>query len=228
MAARESVLQRARKSGEASLAQSIGKKTLPARLLRALVAGYLVLWALLAIAPRHRADWFVENLLVFALGAFLIWARRRLQFSTLAYTLIFAFLVLHTIGAHYTYSETPIGDWLRDSLSLERNHYDRFVHFCYGLLMYLPIWEVIRKTAHVGRAWSSAFTIASIVFFSSFYEILEWCAAQILSPDTAMAYLGTQGDVFDAQKDMLLAMAGGVLAFVAQLLANRRRPIPRR
>ena len=206
------------------MVQSIGNEALSARLLRVLVAGYLVFWALLAIAPKHRADWFVENLLVFALGAFLLWSRRRLHFSTLSYTLIVAFMVLHTIGAHYTYSETPAGDWLRDLLSLQRNHYDRFVHFCYGLLMFQPIWEIIRKAAHVGRAWSSAFAVVSIVFFSSFYEILEWGAAQILSPDTAMAYLGTQGDVFDAQKDMILALAGAVLALLVQRLANRWRP----
>lgn len=205
------------------MVQSIGNEALSARLLRVLVAGYLVFWVLLAIAPRHRADWFVENLLVFALGAFLLWSRRRLHFSTLSYTLIVAFLVLHTIGAHYTYSETPAGDWLRDLLSLERNHYDRLVHFFYGLLMFQPIWEIIRKAAHVGRAWSSAFAVVSIVFFSSFYEILEWGAALILSPDTAMAYLGTQGDVFDAQKDMILALAGGVLALLVQLLATRWR-----
>lgn len=206
------------------MVQSIGNEALSARLLRVLIAGYLVFWVLLAIAPKHRADWFVENLLVFALGAFLLWSRRRLHFSTLSYTLIVAFMVLHTIGAHYTYSETPAGDWLRDLLSLQRNHYDRFVHFCYGLLMFQPIWEIIRKAAHVGRTWSSAFAVVSIVFFSSFYEILEWAAAQILSPDTAMAYLGTQGDVFDAQKDMVLALAGAVLALVVQVLANRWRP----
>ena len=92
--------------------------------------------------------------------------------------------------------------------------------------MFQPIWEIIRKAAHVGRAWSSAFAVVSIVFFSSFYEILEWGAALILSPDTAMAYLGTQGDVFDAQKDMILALAGGVLALLVQLLAIRWRRTP--
>ena len=214
--------------GKSSAAQAIRNKARSALLLRVLVAGYLVFWVFLAIAPRHRADWFVENLLVFALGGFLLWTRRRLQFSTLSYCLIIAFLALHTIGAHYTYSETPAGDWLRNLLSLERNHFDRFVHFCYGLLMFLPIWEIIRKAAHVGRAWSSAFAVVSIVFFSSFYEILEWGAAKILSPDTAMAYLGTQGDVFDAQKDMLLALAGAVLALAVQLFANRWRRQPKR
>ena len=105
------------------------------RVLQALVAWLVGLWLLTAIAPFNRFDWLLENLLVFIYGALLVATYRRFQFSNLSYALFALFLSLHLVGAHYTYAETPFGFWLQDQLDLSRNHYDRIVHFAFGLLL---------------------------------------------------------------------------------------------
>jgi putative membrane protein len=178
---------------------------------RALLAFYLVLWVVTAIAPRYRFDWFLEQLLVFAFAIFLATTHSRLRFSTGAYVLMTVFLSLHTIGAHYTYSETPIGVWMQDLFGFERNHYDRVVHFSFGVLMYHPLREIARRAAGIRTAWSYVFAFTAVLTFSAIYEIMEWCVAVIVSPEAALAYLGTQGDVFDAQKDAALAATGAIL-----------------
>ena len=191
--------------------------------IRLLVIGYGVFWAALAIEPKHRADWLLENLLVFAFAGFLFLTRKTIPFSTVSYCLMTAFLALHAVGAHYTYSETPIGYWIQDWLSQDRNHYDRFIHFGFGLLMFYPVRELVTLTTRVRGAAASIFAYCGIVFFSTVYEILEWVTAQIVSPETAMAFLGTQGDVFDAQKDSALAMIGALIAAGITAARNGRR-----
>ena len=188
-----------------------------------LVIGYGVFWTALAIAPKHRSDWLLENLLVFAFAGFLFLTRKTIPFSTLSYGLMIAFLALHAVGAHYTYSETPIGYWIQDWLSQDRNHYDRVIHFGFGLLMFYPVRELVTLTTRVRGTAASVFAYCGIVFFSTIYEILEWATAQIVSPETAMAFLGTQGDVFDAQKDSALAMIGALIAAGMTVALNRRR-----
>ena len=191
------------------------------RILPALWVLFGVLWLLLAIAPFDRFDWLLENLLVFALVIFLIGTRRTLPLSTVSHVLILAFLVLHTIGAHYTYSETPIGIWYQEVFATERNHYDRTIHFAFGLMMFCPIREIVDMTAQPKPGWSTIFAVTSVVFFSAVYEIIEWVTAELVSPEAAMAYLGTQGDAFDAQKDAVLAFVGSILAALGMGLWRR-------
>ena len=119
-----------------------------------LLAAYAVLWLAAAIAPVDRGTWLLENLLVFAVLALLAANHGRFVFSNLSYCLIFAFLALHSVGSHYTYSEVPAGFWLRDALGLERNHYDRFVHFAFGLLLAYPLREMVLRVVHAHRVWS--------------------------------------------------------------------------
>ena len=183
------------------------------RFLQGLTALFAIIWLVGAIAPMNRFDWFLENLLVFIAVALLGRFYRTRQLSDLSYFLIVVFLVLHTIGAHYTYSKTPPGFWLQDALSLERNHYDRVIHFTFGALIFYPVRETLVRFVGAERRLS-AFTAFTVIATSSvFYEILEWIVAAIVSPEAAMAYLGTQGDVFDAQKDSTLAIAGAIVAF---------------
>lgn len=190
-------------------------ETVNSRPCRAIAAGYAVVWAVAAISPHNRFDWLLENLLVFVCVGCLVVGHRRRPLSDRSYFLIAIFLSLHAVGAHYTYSLTPPGAWLQDALALDRNPYDRFVHFCFGLLLVLPMREIVLRRVRARGCWRAALPLGVIVAFSAVYEMLEWGAAMLISPDAAMAFLGTQGDVFDAQKDGALATAGAALGLVA-------------
>jgi putative membrane protein len=137
---------------------------------------------------------------------------------------------LHTIGSHYTYSEVPFGDWARDVFGLARNPYDRMVHFSFGLLMLRPLRELaIRQPHSLGRFALAYLSAASVALWSTLYEIIEWMTAAIVDPAAGTAFLGTQGDVWDAQKDTLVACTGALVALVIEAWSSRRslegRPI---
>jgi len=194
------------------------------RLLQGLTAAYGLWWLFLAIMPYDRFDWLLENLLVFLFVGLLAVSYRRFPFSDLSYLLIAIFLALHAVGAHYTYSKAPVGWWMTEALGWERNHFDRVVHFLFGLLCAYPLREtVMRSCGAVGwRAGLLAFAV--VLAFSSAYEMLEWGVAMVLSPEEALAFLGTQGDVFDAQKDTTLATVGSALSLVLLPRLEARKP----
>ncbi len=185
---------------------------------------FVAIWAVLAIAPWYRQDWLLENLLVIVAIPVLAATARTLRFSNLAYTCIFVFFVLHVIGAHYTYSEVPWRAWLHLQEAgtgpgpANRNNYDRFVHFCYGLLMFPAVWELFAARASPQRIWRYLMPVTFLMAHSVVYELIEWGAAEIFGGDLGVAYLGTQGDEWDAQKDMALATAG-ILAGLLLTLA---------
>jgi putative membrane protein len=176
---------------------------------------FLGVWTALAIAPSHRAVWVLENLPVFVALPLAVVLYRRAPLSDRAYVQATIFLVLHAVGSHYTYSEVPLGDWARDALGLARNHYDRLVHFAFGSLMLRPIGELALRTLRGGgRLARIHLGIAAVVLWSAGYEITEWLVASVADPDAGIAYLGTQGDVWDAQKDVALACLGALVAGV--------------
>jgi len=193
------------------------------RPLQGMVAWLLLLWVLTAIRPWYPRDWLLENLLVFACAALLIATYRRFAFSNLSYGLFTVFLSLHLVGAHYTYAEVPFGFWLRDALALQRNPYDRIVHFAFGLLVAVPFREILQRAAGLKPSWAGFVTVTCVLGFSGFYEGLEAATAMTVSPELGAAYLGTQGDEWDATKDMMLALAGAVLAMAGVGLRRRRR-----
>jgi putative membrane protein len=176
-----------------------------------LLAWYVLWWSFLAIAPLDRKDWALENALALALVGTLIATYRRFRFSFLSYLLITLFMTLHAVGAHYTYAEVPLGFWLKDALSLSRNPFDRIVHFAFGLLLVYPLKELLMRTGRVRGFWSVYLPISGTLAQSGFFELVEGIVAQIVSPDLGAAYLGTQGDEWDAQKDMAAALVGAVL-----------------
>jgi len=169
-------------------------------------------WAVLAVAPRYRTSWLHENLLVFVAVPVLVLLHRRLRFSAATCTLLTLFLGLHLVGAHYTYSEVPLFDRLRDWGGYSRNHYDRVVHFAYGLLLAFPIRETFVKAAGLRGGWSWFWPLCFVMATSMAYEIIEWLFVLVADPSAGTAFLGAQGDPWDAQKDMTLATAGAVLA----------------
>ena len=192
------------------------------RLLQGLVLWLGIFWIVTALGPLDRRDWFLENLLVFAYAAVLILSYRKFTFSNLSYGLFTVFLSLHLIGAHYTYSEVPFGYWLQQALDLSRNHYDRIVHFAYGLLIAYPFREILLRAARVSIHWSYFLSVTAVLAFSAFFEILEAIVAIIVSPELGAKYLGTQGDEWDAQEDMLLAFLGAILAMLVTWLLHKK------
>jgi putative membrane protein len=181
-----------------------------------LFAAFVLIFAALAIAPSYREDWLLENLLVFIAVPLLVANYRRLRFSNFAYTCLFVFFVLHEIGAHYTYSEVPWRDWLAaltgGQVTLAgRNHYDRFVHFAYGLLLMPAVWELFERRAAPQGLWRWLMPLLFLMGHSVIYEMIEWLAAIRFGGELGVAYLGTQGDEWDAQKDMAFATLGAVL-----------------
>jgi putative membrane protein len=191
------------------------------RFLQALVGLYAGIWILLAIDPLNRTDWLLENALTVMFVAGLAVTYARFAFSDFSYLLIFLFMTLHAIGAHYTYAEVPLGYWLKGALGLSRNHFDRIVHFAFGLLLAYPIRELLLRQARVHTAWSYALAVTLVQACSDLFEIIESWVAQTVSPELGSAYLGTQGDERDAQKDMTAAFAGAVIAALAMFAAGR-------
>jgi putative membrane protein len=195
------------------------------KLLLALLTGLSVA---LAIAPHDRADWLLENALLFAGVGVLVAIRKTLPLSRLSYTLVFAFMCLHAVGAHYTYSLVPYDDWFRaltgrtlsSITGAERNQYDRLVHFSYGLLLAYPAREVFLRVADVRGFWGYYLPLDVVMATSMLYELVEWGAASAFGGDLGTAYLGTQGDPWDAQKDMALATLGAVIAMCVTAAVN--------
>lgn len=205
-------------------------KKLPGRGVRVAAAIYLVFWAALAISSSDRATWLIENALVLGL-AVLLWAvRRTFRFSDVSLYLILAFLTLHAVGSHFTYSEVPYDAWwsaltgnsLNEMFGWERNHFDRLVHFSYGLLLAYPIREFFLRVVEVRGFWGYFLPLDVTLSTSALYELIEWGAAEIFGGDLGMHYLGTQGDVWDAHKDMALAALGALIAILFIVAINRR------
>jgi putative membrane protein len=197
------------------------------RLLQVLVAWYAVVWIATAVSPLDRHDWFLENLLVFAMLALLIGTYRAFPLSDLSYLLITAFMTLHAVGAHYTYAQVPLGFWIQNAFGFSRNHFDRIVHFSFGLLMAYPIREMFLRVANARGFWAYYLPLDVTLAFSALYEIMEMAIATMVAPGTGDAWLGTQGDVWDAQKDMGLAALGALLCMcITALIRTLRAPRP--
>jgi putative membrane protein len=193
------------------------------RLLQGLTLWYALVWVVTAVRPRDRHDWVLENLLVVAAVALLVGTYRRFPLSDLSYLLITLFMTLHAVGAHWTYAEVPFGYWLRDVLGLARNPFDRLVHFSFGLLLAYPIREVFLRVANARGFWAYYLPFDVTLAFSAAYEIMEMVVATLVAPGTGAAWLGTQGDVWDAQKDMASAALGAVCCMVITAVVRRLR-----
>ena len=189
---------------------------------------FLVLWGMLAIDPHDRQDWALENALLVIFAAALVASFRWLPLSRISYTLIFVFLCLHSVGAHYTYAEVPYDAWaqtltgrsLNELMDWERNHFDRMVHFSYGLLLAYPVRELFLRVVNVRGFWGYFLPLDITMSTSMLFELFEWAVAEFVGGDLGIAYLGTQGDVWDAHKDMALASLGAAIAMAATMAVN--------
>lgn len=194
-----------------------------------LMAGVFVFaWLLAAWQPLFPADWALENVLSLLAAWWLLRRHRRAPLSNTAYTLLCVFGALHEIGSHYTYAEVPYDAWiaaltgasLNEALGFSRNHYDRLVHFLFGLLCYRALREVLAPA--VVPRWTWFAPVVAVAMVSMLYEQMEMFAALLFGGELGQAYLGTQGDVWDAQKDSAMALSGALLA-AAIAAATRRK-----
>lgn len=189
---------------------------------------WMVSIALSFWGAHFPADWYVEHILLLGVAPILWAIYKKLPFSRLSWTLVFLFLYFHELGAHYTYSEVPyeelVKSWLgfsiNETFGWERNQFDRAVHFLYGLLLAYPIRELFLSLANARGFWGYFLPLDVTLSSSALYELIEWAAAEVFAGDVGQAYLGTQGDVWDAHKDMLLATIGALIALLITMGVN--------
>ena len=167
-----------------------------------------------ALAPADRLTWWMEVFPALLGFVILLKTRERFPLTGLVYLLILIHSIILMVGGHYTYAEVPIGDWLRDLTSGERNNYDKLGHLAQGFIPVMIAREImIRKKVVASRGWLTFLLICVVLAVSAFYELIEWWAA-LLSAEAADAFLGTQGYVWDTQSDMFWALCGAVLALL--------------
>ncbi len=187
-----------------------------------LLVVFLATWVWAAIHPATPANWFHENIPVFIFVPIIIVIGQRFRLSKLSYLLITLFLILHLVGTHYNYGHVPFGYWLGDVLGIHRNMYDRLLHFLFGFLIAYPIREVFLRVAHAKGFWSYYLPLDVILSFSALFEIVEWLGVTNMTPEEGYLYIGGN-DPWDAQKDMLIAGAGALLAMLIIALIKRLR-----
>lgn len=187
-----------------------------------LVGVYLVEFVVLALNPVDRATWFVENLTVWIiLAVILILYALRIRFSNLAYALMFVLIYLHTIGGHWTFAMVPF-DWVTDFFGFSRNHFDRIAHFSVGFYAFaIAEWLWIKKLVS-GKFVLFTYPVFAIATIAMTYELIEWIYAALANPEAGIAYLGSQGDIWDAQKDMLADTLGAIFATTIFFLRGKR------
>lgn len=191
-----------------------------------LLVAYLCFFLVLAFNPVDRATWFVENLTVWIIvGTLGVLYWRGIRFSNAAYAMMAVLVFLHTLGGHYTFEKVPF-DWFTDLFGFERNHYDRIAHFTVGFYAY-PIAEWLSGRRLVANRFLlftyPVFVIATVAMS---YELIEWIYAANADPLAGAAYLGSQGDIWDAQKDMLADTLGAIVATSLFMLTRKHEERP--
>jgi putative membrane protein len=170
-----------------------------------------------------RQDWILENLLVVICLPALVITRKWHRFSDLSYLCIFLFVMLHLYGAFYAYTQNALGSWLQDKFDLWRNPYDRIVHFSFGLFMAYPFRELLINKFRVSSRASWLLPVEIAFSFGTVFELIEWGVSVVTPKETGETYVATQGDVWDAHKDILLAAAGAAVCMLITYILNCQR-----
>lgn len=191
------------------------------KLFLSLLAIYAIEFIILAFNPVDRTTWYVENLTVWILigiiSGFYIWGKR---FSNLAYALMFVLIFLHTIGGHWTFALVPFG-WVTDFFGFARNHFDRVAHFSVGFYAFAIAEWLWSKKLVANKFLLFTYPVFVIATVAMSYELIEWVYAAVANPEAGIAYLGSQGDIWDAQKDMLADTLGALFATSLFFIANK-------
>ena len=192
-------------------------KQQPVLLLLTLIYSAVFLFA--GFDPVSRAVWFAEILPALLILVGIFFMASRFEFSTTALVLMFVWLILHTIGSKYTFADVPF-DWFNHLIGSERNNFDRVAHFSIGFYAY-PIAEYLIKTKKCSAPLAMAFGLFTLMSVAAGYEIVEWWYAAVAGGEEGIAFLGSQGDILDAQKDMLCDTAGALSALLLMLIQRK-------
>lgn len=186
---------------------------------KALVVIFVIIWLILAISPMDRGVWLLENILVVALFPVVLWLDRHYRFNNWTFLSLTVFVVLHLLGAYTTYGTMVYFDWFSDWFGWERNYYDQVIHFLFGLMVFVPFFEIFYHQG-LSRRLSYLIAFLFITGVGAWYEILEFISMMVFcrQPQELCVELLTQGDIWDAQKDMLYAIVG---SFVALFLHSK-------
>lgn len=177
-----------------------------------LLLGYFLLFVILSINPVDRMTWFVENLTVWIILAVIIGLYASgIRFSNAAYLFMSVLIYLHTIGGHYTFALVPF-DWVTDFFGFQRNHFDRIAHFSVGFYAFAVAEWLWNKRLVANKFLLFTYPVFVIATIAMSYELVEWVYADLANPEAGIAYLGSQGDIWDAQKDMLADTLGAIFA----------------
>jgi putative membrane protein len=179
--------------------------------LKILIAIFIMLWFYMYYNCIDVTDWFIENILVFIYVAYAVVTFKQFRFTNTGYLCIFLFLLLHTYGAMYAYTQNPIGEYFQNTYQLQRNPYDRIVHFGFGFLLAYPLYEVLKNKLQVKGKWQYILPVNVIATLATIFELIEWAVAAFTTKETGETYVATQGDVWDAHKDIVLAIVGSLL-----------------
>lgn len=190
-------------------------------LLQALLGWYLLFWTAMAISPMDRPTWMLLNLLPVLFVGGLVLTYRRFPLSDMSYLVITVFLTLHAIGSHYTYAKVPFGFWLQQILDLQRNDFDRIVHFGFGFLIVYPLREVLMRAARVQGFWAYCLALNVVLAAAGLWEVIESWTARLVRPELGASFLGSQGDIWDAQKDIAAAFYGALLCIALVVIARQ-------
>ena len=178
----------------------------------------VVVWVGAAIEPLDFEAWLLEQMATVLCALYLVWYWPRVVFSRSALFGLAALFCMHTLGTHWTYSQTPYDAFVQNLTGLsinelagwDRNNYDRFVHYLWGLSLALPLKEALEQTHGLRSSTANALALHIVIATSAVYELIEWGAALLFGGDLGMQYLGTQGDMWDAQSDIALAIVGWI------------------
>jgi putative membrane protein len=182
----------------------------------------ILFWS--GIAPKERDTWWLEVAPVLIGVPILAATYRRFSLTPLVYVLVWIHAIILMVGGHYTYAEVPLFNWIRDAFGFARNHYDRVGHFAQGFVPAILAREILLRTSPLRPGGWLFFLVCSICLaISALYELIEWWAALLTSPETGTAFLGTQGDVWDTQWDMFLALVGSIAAQLALSRLHQRQ-----
>lgn len=187
---------------------------------------FAAVFTALGIAPVSRDVWYAEVIPVVLAAVFLAWSFTRFRLSNTAYTFCFFWLALHTIGAHYTFAEVPFG-WAEPIFGSTRNHFDRMAHFTVGFYAF-PLAEWLSRKRFMSPLLAGFFGLFFVMAVAAAYEIIEWQYAVIVGGENAEDFLGSQGDPWDAQKDMLCDTCGAIFSLAFFFLLHPWRLIVKR
>ena len=186
-----------------------------------IVTGIFVLfWLALAINPVHPGIWAMENFLVALIFPIVLWLDSKYHFNNGTYLILTAFVILHLFGAHFTYEKMSYFTWFSEWHGWQRNYYDQVIHFLFGLMVFVPFFEIFY---HQGISRNLSYLIAFLFIgaIGAWYEVIEWLAMVIFCREQDCVQFITQGDVWDAQKDMAYAFIGTVIALLMHRFLSR-------